>query len=126
VFRKRLALGRRFELSLSHRSAAATAAELDSDDRQPGKVATLGLGYQMGAKRFVGAVKANGVTLMEEEAAQIVAPWRHAGPVFGWVTTRATAASIPPARSPQSGPVQPQSRTSGGTRATALQVVAVY
>jgi DNA polymerase len=59
-----------------------TAARLGSDDRQLGKVATLGLGYQMGAERFVGAAKTYDVTLTEEEAAQIVDQWRRDRPMI--------------------------------------------
>jgi DNA polymerase len=59
-----------------------TAARLGSDDRQLGKVATLGLGFQMGAERFVDAAKGYGVIVSEDEAAQHVAQWRSDHPAI--------------------------------------------
>jgi DNA polymerase len=59
-----------------------TAARLGSDSRQLGKVAALGLGFQMGALRFGNAAKGYGVTLSEDEAAQLVAQWRQDHPAI--------------------------------------------
>jgi DNA polymerase len=75
---------------------AFTAARLGSDNRQLGKVATLGLGFQMGAERFVDAAKGYGVTLSEDEAAQYVAQWRsdHPAIVRLWWEMADTVAAI--------------------------------
>jgi DNA polymerase len=73
-----------------------TAARLGSDDRQLGKVATLGLGFQMGAERFVNAAKGYGVVLTDNEAAHHVAQWRsdHPAIVRLWWDMADTVATI--------------------------------
>jgi DNA polymerase len=73
-----------------------TAARLGSDNRQLGKVATLGLGFQMGAERFVDAAKRYGVTLGEDEAAHHVSRWRldHPAIVRLWWEMADTVAAI--------------------------------
>jgi DNA polymerase len=48
----------------------------DKDERQLGKVAVLGLGYQMGASRFVDAAASYGITVNENFAKQVVATYR--------------------------------------------------
>jgi DNA polymerase len=75
---------------------AFTAARLGSDNRQLGKVATLGLGFQMGAERFVDAAKGYGVMLSEDDAAQYVVQWRsdHPAIVRLWWEMADTVAAI--------------------------------
>jgi DNA polymerase len=57
-----------------------TAAKLASDNRQLGKVATLGLGFQMGWARFINTAGGYGVILTEEEAQAHVQQWRQNNP----------------------------------------------
>jgi DNA polymerase len=73
-----------------------TSERLGSGNRQLGKVVILGLGYQMGAERFVDAAKKYGVILTEAEAAQIVAQWRqdHPAIVRLWSAMQETVEAI--------------------------------
>ena len=50
----------------------------------------------MDAERFVRAAKAYGVTLLEEEAAQIAAPWRHDHPMIVqlWLAIQETVEAL--------------------------------
>jgi hypothetical protein len=50
----------------------------------------------MGAERFVRVAKAYGVTLLEEEAAQIAAPWRHDHPMIVqlWLAIQETVEAL--------------------------------
>ena len=73
-----------------------TADRLGSDDRQLGKVATLGLGFQMGAERFVDAAKGYSVVLSEAGQRQHVTQWRsdHPAIVRLWWDVADTVAAI--------------------------------
>ena len=55
-----------------------TAKKINSDNRQLGKVAVLGLGFGMGATKFVDAAATYGITLDPDEASSIVGQWREA------------------------------------------------
>lgn len=55
-----------------------TANRIGSDDRQLGKVAVLGLGFGLGAVKFVDAAKTYGITLTDERALEVVTAWRKA------------------------------------------------
>jgi DNA polymerase len=72
------------------------AKRLGSGNRQLGKVVILGLGYQMGAERFVDAAKKYGVILTEADAARIVAQWRqdHPAIVQLWLAMQETVEAI--------------------------------
>lgn len=52
------------------------ASRIGSKDRQLGKVSTLGLGYGMGAKKFVHTAKGYGVELTESRAEEVKTFWR--------------------------------------------------
>ncbi len=69
-------------------------AEVTRAQRQAGKAAVLGCGYQMGAKKFVSAAKAaHGLELSPEEAKRVVSIYRstHARVVKLWDETNAAA-----------------------------------
>lgn len=55
-----------------------TAKKINSDNRQLGKVAVLGLGFGMGGPKFVDAAATYGITLTEARAIEIVTQWREA------------------------------------------------
>lgn len=55
-----------------------TAAKINSDDRQLGKVAVLGLGFGMGDVKFVETAKGYKITLTPERAKEVVSAWRAA------------------------------------------------
>lgn len=55
-----------------------TAAKIGSGDRQLGKVAVLGLGFGMGAAKFVDAAAVYGIKLTEDRAQEVVSQWREA------------------------------------------------
>lgn len=52
------------------------------EERQIGKAAVLGLGYQMGSGRFLGELRGNGIDADEEFAKDIVYKWRKANPLI--------------------------------------------
>lgn len=54
------------------------AQKFGSDNRTLGKVATLGLGFQMGFKRFIETAKTYGLDLSPEHAEEVVNGWREA------------------------------------------------
>jgi DNA polymerase len=53
-----------------------TAAKIGSEDRQLGKVSVLGLGFGMGAAKFVDAAKTYKIDLTPERAQEVVSAWR--------------------------------------------------
>lgn len=59
---------------------AYTQQRLGLKDRQAGKVAVLGLGFQMGASRFIDHSAKNGVTITLEQSVGVVQAWRDANP----------------------------------------------
>jgi hypothetical protein len=73
-----------------------TASKLGTDNRQLGKAAELGLGFNMGAERFVDAAKSYGVVLTEEEAEDNVRQWRLNNPdiVRLWRDTQDAAVAV--------------------------------
>jgi len=56
------------------------ATQIGSDNRALGKVCRLGLGYGMGANKFVETALGYGLTLETEFAAEVVSGWRKANP----------------------------------------------
>lgn len=60
----------------------ADAKSIGSDDRQLGKVARLGLGYGMGAKKFAVTALSYGVALSLKEARRVQLAWRANNPMI--------------------------------------------
>lgn len=56
------------------------ARKIGSDNRQLGKALRLGLGFQMGAARFVSAAALHGIAISEDEARPVVDDWRRNNP----------------------------------------------
>lgn len=60
----------------------ADAAVINSDNRNLGKACRLGLGFQMGAVRFVDSAATHGVNVAPKRAREIVTAWRAANPMI--------------------------------------------
>ena len=58
------------------------AAAVGSDNRQLGKTLRLGLGYGMGARRFLDTAQKDGVPLPPKDARRFVKLWREANPAI--------------------------------------------
>ena len=58
----------------------ADAAAIGSDNRNLGKACRLGLGFQMGAVRFVDSAAKHGVEVTPARAKEVVTSWRDANP----------------------------------------------
>jgi len=58
----------------------ADAAAIGSDNRNLGKACRLGLGFQMGAVRFVDSAAKHGVSVEPKRAREVVTGWRKANP----------------------------------------------
>lgn len=60
----------------------ADAAAINSDNRNLGKACRLGLGFQMGAVRFIDSAAIHGVSVEPKRAREIVTAWRAANPMI--------------------------------------------